>query len=90
MVIYIPAKGEAGIAVPSGSVTQNGSSDKININNADESQLQEIPGIGPAKASAIIEYRESNGSFNTIEDIKNITGIGDKTFEKLKDSISVK
>jgi competence protein ComEA len=90
MVIYIPAKGEAGIAVPSGSVTQNGSSDKININKADETQLQEIPGIGPAKASAIIEYRESNGSFNTIEDIKNITGIGDKTFEKLKDSISVK
>jgi competence protein ComEA len=90
MVIYIPAKGEAGLAVPSGSVTQNDSIDKININKADETQLQEIPGIGPAKASAIIEYRELNGSFKTIDDIKNITGIGDKTFEKLKDSISVK
>jgi competence protein ComEA len=90
MVIYIPAKGEDGLAVPSGSVTQNDSSDKININKANETQLQEIPGIGPAKASAIIEYRELNGSFKSIDDIKNITGIGDKTFEKLKDSISVK
>ncbi len=70
-------------------MTQNGSSDKININKADETQLQDIPGIGPAKASAIIEYRELNGSFKTIEDIKNISGIGDKTFEKLKDLISV-
>lgn len=89
MVIYIPAKGEEGLAVPGGSMTQNGSSDKININKADETQLQDIPGIGPAKASAIIEYRELNGSFKTIEDIKNISGIGDKTYEKLKDSISV-
>ena len=90
MVIYIPAKGDEGLAVPSASVTQKGSSDKININKADETQLQEIPGIGPAKAAAIIEFREVNGSFNTIDDIKNISGIGDKTFEKLKDLISVK
>ena len=62
---------------------------KININTADESLLQDIPGIGPVTADSIIKYREENGSFSSIEDIKNVSGIGDKTFEKLKDRITV-
>nr|WP_263325661.1 helix-hairpin-helix domain-containing protein [Neobacillus sp. Marseille-Q6967] len=93
MVIYIPAKGEEGTAagastanVP-GSGGTSGQSSKINLNKADETELQTLPGIGPAKAAAIIEYRETNGSYKTIEDLKNISGIGDKTFEKLKDLI---
>ena len=64
-------------------------SGKININTADSTQLQEITGIGPATAQKIIDYRTSNGRFKSIEDIKNVSGIGDKTFEKMKDQITV-
>jgi competence protein ComEA len=96
MVIYIPAKGEEGITVAAGTTgtpshTVGGSTNqaKINLNKADINELQKLPGIGPSKATAIIEYRETNGSFKSVEDMKNISGIGDKTFEKLKDLIIV-
>ncbi|MFK9091389.1 helix-hairpin-helix domain-containing protein [Bacillus salipaludis] len=96
MVIYIPAKGEEGVAAPGpsvGSMTVSGGSGqkqgKININKADEQELQNLPGIGPAKAAAIIEFRNTSGPFKVIEDLKSISGIGDKTFEKLKDLIAV-
>jgi competence protein ComEA len=94
MVIYIPAKGEEGISIPAGtsvSETAGGSSNqaKINLNKADENELQNLPGIGPSKAAAILEYRETNGQFKNVEDLKNISGIGDKTFDKLKDLITV-
>lgn len=95
MVIYIPAKGEvtAGPAnIPASTGPSNGSSTKggkININKADENELQNLPGIGTAKAASIIQYRQENGSFQTIEDLKKISGIGDKTFDKLKESITV-
>ncbi|WP_260631550.1 helix-hairpin-helix domain-containing protein [Neobacillus niacini] len=94
MVIYIPAKGEEGISMPAGtsvSETAGGSSNqaKINLNKADENELQNLPGIGPSKAAAILEYRETNGQFKNVEDLKNISGIGDKTFDKLKDLITV-
>ena len=62
---------------------------KININFADAATLEQIPGVGPSTAQKIIEYRENIGSFRTIEDIKNVSGIGDKTFEKLKNYITV-
>jgi competence protein ComEA len=97
MVIYIPAKGEEGSATGStggpsvaaaGGTSQ--SQGKINLNKADETELQNLPGIGPAKAAAIIEYRSSSGPFKAVEDLKNVSGIGDKTFEKLKDLIVVK
>lgn len=61
----------------------------ININSADQAQLETLPGIGPAKASAIIQYREENGSFSAVEDIQNVSGIGPATFNKLKDLITV-
>lgn len=63
--------------------------EKININTADESELNNINGIGPSKAKAIIAYREENGDFKPIEDIKNVSGIGEGTFLKIKDSICV-
>lgn len=56
----------------------------ININDADLSKLKEIPGIGDVKANAIILYREENGGFKSIEEIKKVDGIGEKTFEKIK------
>ena len=55
----------------------------------DPTQLQELNGVGPATAEKIIDYRKQNGRFQSIEDIKNVSGIGDKTYEKLKDHIRV-
>lgn len=73
-----------------GSGSSGRSSDgKININTADSTQLQELNGVGPATAEKIIDYRKQNGRFQSIEDIKNVSGIGDKTYEKLKDHIRV-
>lgn len=62
---------------------------KININTADLSQLQTLNGVGPSTAQKIIDYRNSNGSFKAIEDIKKISGIGDKTYAKFSDKICV-
>ena len=64
--------------------------EKININNADIKQLQTLPSIGESTAQKIIEYRNENGKFNSIEEIKNVKGIGDSKFEKIKEYISVK
>lgn len=61
----------------------------ISINDADLSKLKEIPGIGDVKANAIILYREENGGFKSIEEIKNVDGIGEKTFEKIRNSIKL-
>lgn len=62
---------------------------KININTASITELQTLIGIGEAKASDIIKYREEYGKFNNIEELKNISGIGDAIFEKIKDFITV-
>ncbi|MER2049113.1 MAG: ComEA family DNA-binding protein, partial [Solibacillus sp.] len=78
---------QASPATGSGSGSSNG---KININKASEGELTQLPGIGPAKAAAIIQHRSDQGNFQIIEDLKNVTGIGDKTFEQLKDLIDVK
>lgn len=83
--VYIPEiydEGDGEYSAPQGD-------GKININTADSEQLQELNGVGPATAEKIIEYREENGRFSHIEDIKNVSGIGDKTFEKFEDDIKV-
>lgn len=61
----------------------------ININTATETELMSLTGIGESKAKAIISYRQENGNFASIEDIKNVTGIGDSVFEKIKNNITV-
>jgi competence protein ComEA len=61
----------------------------VNINTATAEQLQLLPGIGEKKAEEIIKYRKEKGEFKAIEDIKNVKGIGDKVFEKIKDNIVV-
>lgn len=85
--IMIPSKGggssEAG---SSASQTNNG---KVNINTADLTTLQTLNGVGPATAQKIIDYRTANGKFKTIEDLKKVSGIGEKTFAKFKDQICV-
>ena len=62
---------------------------KININRADSDELKKIPGVGPATAKKIIEYRTNNGNFSSIEEIKNVSGIGEKTYESMKEYITV-
>jgi len=62
---------------------------KININKANLEELQSLPGIGASLAQRIITYRTKNGKFKSIDDLKNVSGIGEKKFEKLKDNISV-
>ena len=62
---------------------------KININTATTEELQALSGIGETKAQAIVDYRTQNGKFETIEDLKNVSGIGDSTFEKIKENITV-
>ena len=61
----------------------------VNINTATKQQLTTLPQIGDSTADKIIAYRTKNGAFKSIEDIKNVDGIGDKTFEELKDLISI-
>ena len=61
----------------------------ININTATASDFDKLPGIGASKAEAIIQYREEHGNFSRIEDLKEISGIGDALFEKIKDYITV-
>lgn len=63
---------------------------KININTATQTELEELPGIGPSIALKIIKYRDENGKFKTIEDIKKVSGVGDSKYAKIKDIISIK
>ena len=71
-----------------GAVQAQDENTPININTADETTLMLLKGIGEAKAKAIIEYREAQ-PFETIEDIMKVSGIGEKTFENIKDRITV-
>ncbi|NLB52949.1 MAG: competence protein ComEA [Syntrophomonadaceae bacterium] len=91
--IYIPAIGESEVPssyVPSTIYSANHQG-KININKATSEELAaNLSGIGPVLAQRIVDYRDANGSFKTIEEIKNVSGIGDKRYEDLKDSIIVK
>jgi competence protein ComEA len=63
--------------------------DKININTADLQTLAKLKNIGPVRAESVVKYREENGPFGRIEDIVKVKGIGKKTFEAIKDDITV-
>lgn len=86
-MIYIPNKNETKInATPTNQSNLNTSeSIKVNLNTANEKELINVPGIGPTKVKEIIKYREEKGQFKNVEDLKQVRGIGGKTFEKLKD-----
>lgn len=62
---------------------------KVNLNRASAAQLDALPGIGPATAQRIIEFRKKNGPFKKIEELMNVRGIGEHKFERLKDRITV-
>lgn len=97
MVVYVPLIGEEAKEITnetslSGNLNGSESEEKegtVNINTADAVQLQTLNGIGEKKAEKIIQYREENGSFQSTDELKNVSGIGDKTFEALKDFIVV-
>ena len=69
--------------------SSSSSNGKVNINTADAAGLQQISGIGPSKAQKIIAYREQNGKFKSVEDLINVSGIGEKTLASIKDQICV-
>lgn len=93
--VYVPRVGEAGgsgAVVPDAGASAKGTDavdGPVNINLASESDLDELPGVGPSTARAIVEDRDANGPFSTIEDLMRVSGIGEKKFEKLKSSICV-
>lgn len=93
--IYVPGHAEAVTPIlptpppPTSSThTSRTPGQKININTASAAELEALPGIGPVLAQRIIDYRQANGPFGRLEDIKKVKGIGDKTFEDLKDLIA--
>ena len=93
MIIYVPKKGES---VPQSLETlqesapaQQNQEEKINLNTATEAELQTISGIGAKKAQEIIRFRDEQGPFKTVEELKNVPGIGEKTVERLKDMLTV-
>lgn len=92
-VVYVPVAGEQpplfeSPASPSGTGA-SATTTRVNINTANESEFQTLPGIGPSKAMAIIQYREEHGAFTQLDGLKSISGIGDKTFEKLESFITL-
>lgn len=74
----------------SGVVDDTTNQTVVNINKADETELQSLNGIGESLATSIVQYRKENGKFETIEDLKNVPGIGDSKFENIKEYIKVK
>jgi len=96
--IYIPKKEEEQEIENEYTIIQEGNNsnkistegeEKVNINKATQTELEELPGIGSSTALKIIQYREENGKFNSIEDIKNVNGIGDAKFNNIKEYIEV-
>lgn len=92
-VVYVPLPGEqlpGGMAVPSASTSNGGENkEKINLNSASKADLQKIDGVGDKKADKILEYRQQHGQFRSVDDLKNISGFGEKTVAKIKDQLAV-
>lgn len=93
MQIYVPAEGEVTNLVvplataPAGTTSNNGG--LVNINTAGLEELDTLPGIGPSTAQNIIDYRETNGPFATLEEIMEVPGIGEAKFNQIKDLITL-
>ncbi|WP_019120006.1 ComEA family DNA-binding protein [Brevibacillus massiliensis] len=102
MVIFIPAKnarcgpcgtlgrtpGAAASGGPSAGQAASGGGDKVNLNTATQEQLMTLPGIGETRAQAILAYREQHGPFSSPEQLKKVSGIGNSTYDRLKDKIA--
>ncbi|WP_105033850.1 helix-hairpin-helix domain-containing protein [Cryobacterium aureum] len=93
---YVPRQGEIPPALPAvvggtggGTGGSGASAAKVNLNTATVADLDSLPRIGPTMAQRIIEYRTKNGRFTSVDGLRDVTGIGDKTFEALKDLITI-
>ncbi len=62
---------------------------KVDLNTASEAELQKVKGVGPAKAKAIVEYRQKNGSFKSVDELKKVKGFGEKSVASLKGELEV-
>jgi len=94
MALYIPAEGEEipesiGEATDAGKSGESGDAPAIDVNTATLEELQELNGIGPSKAEAIISYREENGPFTSVDQLTEVSGIGEKTLEQLREQVKV-
>lgn len=87
--IHVPRKGESTQPAPLAPGATTPGPKRVNINTASLAELDTLPKIGPATAQHILDYRAKNGPFKQIEDLKNVSGIGDATFEAIKDWITV-
>jgi competence protein ComEA len=85
MILIVPKIGDES----SGSNEVTSESTKVRINYATAEEIQQLPGIGPSKANAILEYREEHGFFQKPEDLLNVSGIGEKTLETLLEEIQI-
>jgi len=88
-VPYVEGASPVILDVPTAATEAPSSAELININFASQAELETLPGIGPTTAKKIIDYRQQNGPFVSIEDIINVSGIGPGTYEKIKDLITV-
>lgn len=92
-VIYVASKDENVSVVSnttaSSAMSQEGNESKVNLNTATEADLQTISGIGAKRATDIIAYREANGGFKSVDDLNNVSGIGDKTMESIRPYVTV-
>lgn len=90
-MVYVPKKGEIidSGGKGSGVTTSPAKKGKLNINKATAEQLDSLPGVGPAIAQKIVEYRESSGGFKSIEELNNVSGIGDEKYKDIKSIVTV-
>ncbi|HEM3625703.1 TPA: helix-hairpin-helix domain-containing protein [Streptococcus suis] len=92
-VVYVASKDEnislVASTTASSAMSQEGNESKINLNTATEADLQTISGIGAKRATDIIAYREANGGFKSVDDLNNVSGIGDKTMESIRPYVTV-
>lgn len=84
--VIVPARvaGAAGVAAPSATVVPG---QPVSLNNATVDQLDELDGVGPATAQKILDYRKEHGGFGSVEDLKQVSGIGPKRFDALKEKV---
>lgn len=93
MAVVVPVEGEdtdTPLQMSGGTSGDGQTGGKVNVNRATEAELQTLSGIGPAKAAAIIQDREENGPFKTVDDLTRVSGIGDKTLANIRDAITVR
>ena len=93
--LRVPTSAEAAATAPAvtgatgGGDAQSASSQLLNINSASADQLEELPRVGPALASRIIDYRTANGAFQSVDDLNAVSGIGDKLLDSIRDLVTV-